>query len=137
TLAYRRLHPDCGAHLVTDAAGLTNFQTHERYDFGYIANTLEYLDKTHASSLVASLRDVLTREFCVIAPIKSLSKEHRSRWEPADFIALGLSLVNRHSYNDDQIVECYSFNIAKYKHTPDWLNPKHWANPLRWDKERW
>lgn len=32
---------------------------------------------------------------------------------------------------------CYAFNIRDYKPTPDWLNPRAWANPELWDKYRW
>lgn len=31
----------------------------------------------------------------------------------------------------------YYYDIHDYKTTPDWLNKKYWANPLRWDQERW
>ncbi|WP_407275015.1 DUF6231 family protein [Halothiobacillus sp. DCM-1] len=30
---------------------------------------------------------------------------------------------------------CYS--IRDYKTVPDWLNPRHWAHPERWDQSRW
>ncbi|KTG17767.1 hypothetical protein AUR63_06500 [Guyparkeria sp. XI15] len=31
----------------------------------------------------------------------------------------------------------YQFDIETYKDTPDWLNPRNWANPELWDKYRW
>lgn len=31
----------------------------------------------------------------------------------------------------------WGHHIANYKRTPDWLNPRFWANPERWDVERW
>lgn len=31
----------------------------------------------------------------------------------------------------------YLFDIETYKDTPDWLNPRNWANPDMWDKYRW
>ena len=31
----------------------------------------------------------------------------------------------------------YLFDIETYKHTPDWLNARNWANPERWEKYRW
>ncbi len=31
----------------------------------------------------------------------------------------------------------YLFDIETYKHTPDWLNARHWANPELWGKYRW
>jgi len=29
------------------------------------------------------------------------------------------------------------FDIRQYKETPDWLNPRNWAHPERWNKFRW
>ncbi len=29
------------------------------------------------------------------------------------------------------------YDIADYKSVPDWLNPRHWAHPERWNKARW
>jgi hypothetical protein len=29
------------------------------------------------------------------------------------------------------------FDIRQYKETPDWLNPRNWAHPERWNKYRW
>ncbi|TKA91199.1 hypothetical protein FAZ79_01265 [Guyparkeria sp. SB14A] len=31
----------------------------------------------------------------------------------------------------------YLFDIKTYKHTPDWLNARNWANPELWGKYRW
>ena len=31
----------------------------------------------------------------------------------------------------------YLFDIDTYKDTPDWLNPRNWANPELWGKYRW
>lgn len=31
----------------------------------------------------------------------------------------------------------WGYNISDYKPVPDWLNPRHWANPELWDKHRW
>ncbi|WP_290652932.1 DUF6231 family protein [Aquisalimonas sp.] len=31
----------------------------------------------------------------------------------------------------------YGFDVGTYKTTPDWLNPRYWANPELWGKYRW
>ncbi len=31
----------------------------------------------------------------------------------------------------------FNYDIRDYKHTPDWLNARHWANPELWGKYRW
>ncbi|WP_348673489.1 DUF6231 family protein [uncultured Abyssibacter sp.] len=49
-----------------------------------------------------------------------------------ELIALGLSVLAR-----SEAFEVWSFDIASYKATPDWLNPKYWAHPERWGQTRW
>lgn len=49
-----------------------------------------------------------------------------------ELLALALSPVAHH---DDVMV--WGHHIADYKRTPDWLNPRFWANPERWGVERW
>ena len=34
-------------------------------------------------------------------------------------------------------IPLYQYDIESYKDTPDWLNPRNWANPELWDKYRW
>lgn len=31
----------------------------------------------------------------------------------------------------------FNYDIRDYKHTPDWLNARNWANPELWGKYRW
>ncbi|MDG4868168.1 DUF6231 family protein [Guyparkeria sp. 1SP6A2] len=31
----------------------------------------------------------------------------------------------------------FKYDILDYKHTPDWLNARNWANPELWGKYRW
>jgi hypothetical protein len=45
-----------------------------------------------------------------------------------------VSLGYRRLDPDDGV---YLFDIESYKDTPDWLNPRNWANPELWDKYRW
>lgn len=57
-------------------------------------------------------------------------------WQIADFIALGY----RRSANSRSLTSgwaLYYYDIHDYKPTPDWLNKRYWANPERWDQERW
>lgn len=49
-------------------------------------------------------------------------------WPDDTLRALGFSPVTEH---------LWGYNIADYKPVPDWLNPRHWANPELWDKHRW
>lgn len=46
--------------------------------------------------------------------------------------ALGLQIVARgHEH------AVWAYDIARYKPAPDWLNPRYWANPERWNQDRW
>ncbi|MFW6041456.1 MAG: DUF6231 family protein [Guyparkeria sp.] len=74
------------------------------------------------SQLLASLRDRGNRPVVVY-----LGESVDDRMK---MIALGYKA----SSPDDPV---YQFDIHDYKQTPDWLNPRNWANPELWDKYRW
>ncbi|MFP4639754.1 MAG: DUF6231 family protein [Guyparkeria sp.] len=74
------------------------------------------------SQLLASLRDRGNRPVIVYL--------HESVDDRMKMIALGYKA----SSPDDPV---YQFDIHDYKQTPDWLNPRNWANPELWDKYRW
>ena len=74
------------------------------------------------SQLLASLRDRGNRPVIVY-----LGESVDDRMK---MIALGYKA----SSPDDPV---YQFDIHDYKQTPDWLNPRNWANPELWDKYRW
>lgn len=86
---------------------------------------------------IARLRDVDCRHLCIAA-----SSACRLEME-----ALGLHCVGVDAAKADDACTtkcagkyaamCFEFNIADYKRTPDWLNSRYWANPQRWNKERW
>ena len=39
--------------------------------------------------------------------------------------------------HDGRSVSVAGFDIDDYKHTPDWLSPRNWANPELWNRYRW
>jgi hypothetical protein len=47
-----------------------------------------------------------------------------------EFLALGFERVYT---SPDGLINLYSHDIASYKSVPDWLNPKYWAHPERWE----
>lgn len=53
---------------------------------------------------------------------------------PAQWRSLGF-LPHWHDENTGLTLQ--GFNLYDYKHRPDWLNAKHWANPDLWDVYRW
>lgn len=84
------------------------------------------LDSTHGQadpeeSDIAMTRDVLATR-CLAWVIDA------SSWPDDELRALGFTPVA------DAL---WGYNIADYKPVPDWLNPRHWANPELWDKHRW
>ncbi|MDR9433086.1 MAG: DUF6231 family protein [Spiribacter sp.] len=89
------------------------------------------LDSAHAIQLVSRLRDVYARQVLVIAPSTPRQPLNRS-------VLIGLGFHRRPIEGPTTSTRhWYSFDLAHYKTTPDWLNARHWANPELWDKFRW
>ena len=104
----------------------------ERFDFGIVRGVLERVDPDTGAHLMARLRDVHTRRFCVV-----LGTQHgERRWQAAELIAMGLAHWSSETLNDAEL-EIYGFDLGTYKATPDWLNARHWAHPEHWGKFRW
>lgn len=107
-----------------------------RHDAGIIIGALEQMVKPAALQLLARLRDLLTRQFCVVVPIDGERPDQTSYWQLNELLGLGLMLLNQYEI-DDGLVAIFKYDIATYKKTPDWLNPENWANPELWNKYRW
>lgn len=106
------------------------------YDLAIVVNTLELMDKKTGGNVIARLRDVYARGLYVAVSASADQPGIRSHWQHAELIAYGLRLVKRYT-DDANPMDLYHYDIYDYKTTPDWLNPKHWANPDMWDKARW
>lgn len=136
--AYQGTHPECvvsyldpdgtlsGEVLLEELAG------HGRFDFVILRGVLEHLDRDTGAHLLARLRDVHTRRFCLALN----TTDHEHPWQPAALIAMGLSHWSRETVNGAAL-EIHGFDLGTYKATPDWLNPRHWAHPEHWGKHRW
>lgn len=101
-----------------------------RFDFAFVAGTLERLAKPEAAALIARLRDLHAARFALAVGFSAARA-----WSHAELLAFGLTPVATGS-NDDACA-LYAFDIAHYKQTPDWLNSDNWANPELFDKYRW
>jgi len=101
----------------------------QRYDLGFVLlDTLEMLDVTdqQKSQLLVKLRDLLAKRIVVTCQLKD---EQLLR-------SLGFTqLIDKTGHKNDFAL--WQFNILTYKHVPDWLNSKFWANPENWNKFRW
>ena len=136
--AYQSSHPGCRfAYLDPDGTLggemlLETLAGHGRFDFVIVRGVLERLDADTGAHLMARLRDVHSRRFCVV--LSSHDGEHR--WQTSELIAMGLSHWASGTVNQATL-EVYGFDLGTYKATPDWLNARHWAHPERWGKNRW
>lgn len=83
--------------------------------------------KAEGQHLLARLRDVIAPKVLL-----SVAVDHPS-WSAADFIALGFQAI----HEPVEGMAFYGFDIQSYKQTPDWLNPRFWANPQLWNQYRW
>jgi len=106
-----------------------------RFDFALVSDTLERLDEQRGGWLVARVRDVLAPRMCVVLRVGAGWSEP-SRWDHAALLAHGLRRIARYGTSPREL-HLYGFDIERYKDTPDWLNPSHWAHPELWGKYRW
>ncbi|HYW91643.1 MAG TPA: DUF6231 family protein [Gammaproteobacteria bacterium] len=107
----------------------------DRFDFALVAGALERLPDERAVVLLSRLRDVHTQRFAVLYPRPGdAPAEHP--WQPNDFLAMGLFRYEDYALKSGTWT-LYTFDIATYKRTPDWLSPRNWAHPELWDKYRW
>ena len=135
---YLDAHPECSVtHL--DAHGtlggealLLELESRGRFDFVILRNVLERIDAETGAHLIARLRDVHTRCFCVLLGASPTGH----RWTPAELVAMGLSYWSTARLQDADVT-IHGFDLGTYKATPDWLNARHWAHPEHWGKYRW
>ncbi|SEO53486.1 hypothetical protein SAMN04488052_101581 [Aquisalimonas asiatica] len=88
---------------------------------------LESLARKDGEILLSRLRDVYARR--VLARVVL-----GGTWQQKDMTAFGFTRLAEMEPADGVL---YGFDVASYKTTPDWLNPRFWANPELWDKYRW
>ena len=99
---------------------------HTLYDLAIVSGVLENLEKPQGRQLLASLRDRLSRQYCVHVAIDN--RDTVSQWSLTDFLSMALVRVNTYSLRDSSFV-LFKYSIGSYKRTPDWLNANNWANP--------
>jgi hypothetical protein len=136
--AYKKNHEDCRIACL-DADGALDAQSllddlagRGRFDFIIVRGVLERIDEQSGAHLLASLRDLHTRRFCVV--LGDIGDD--GPWQAPQLIAMGLSRWSCADV-DDAGQEIYGFDLGTYKATPTWLNARHWAHPQHWGKFRW
>lgn len=135
---YQSAHPECAIayldpHGTLDGKTLLHELTRQgRFDFVVLRGVLERADEDTGAHLIARLRDVHTRRFCVT--LGGIDAGHP--WTAAKLAAMGLTHWSTERVNDADVA-FYGFDLGTYKAVPDWLNARHWAHPEHWGKFRW
>lgn len=98
-----------------------------RFHLAFVSG-LECMSRTDAVAVLARLRDVhAPRVIALLA--RRPAPEAASFLADTDLLALGFML-----YEGDGDARVAFYDVAEYKHTPDWLNPRVWTHPERGDK---
>ncbi|TCM61903.1 hypothetical protein EC844_12657 [Acinetobacter calcoaceticus] len=114
-----------------NASAFLNLPFSQRYDLAVVIfNPVDLQALSHAeqTQLLVKLRDLWAKRIVVLAHDVDASLLR----------ALGFNHFNVSSADmNARDITLWQFNILNYKHVPDWLNAKYWANPENWDKYRW
>jgi hypothetical protein len=138
TAGYHDAHPECrlsylDAHGTLDPDSLLEeLAGYGRFDFVILRGVLERADADTGAHVLARLRDVHAKRFCLVLD----PSDHDHPWQSSALIAMGLAHWSRETVNA-AVLEIYGFDLGTYKTTPDWLNARHWAHPQHWGKQRW
>ncbi|MDE0310532.1 MAG: DUF6231 family protein [Acidiferrobacterales bacterium] len=104
----------------------------ERYDFAAVVeSTFLQLDGHAAQQLVARLRDLHAKLLWV-----AVSDGPDTAFSSKDAMAQGMRMVDPTQFGNKD-TKWFEFSLKFYKPVPKWLNARDWANPDRWDKDRW
>jgi len=125
--AAETLDPDTLLDAPTDPA---------RFEAALVVDTLEHMSKARGGALIARLRDVYTQRLLVLTRLEETTREDPGRWTRHELMALGLRMIGPCTHRS-RTWGLFHFDIFDYKTTPEWLNPRHWANPQMWDRRRW
>lgn len=120
--------PDAVA--VTDPASLLDDPPGERIPLVLLLDVLGQLDMATGRQLLGGLRDRWAEEVLI------LHRERDDGWDLNTFLALGFRREPAAAAGAPGHA-VYRTSLYDYKLTPDWLNPRFWANPEMWGKARW
>lgn len=133
--------PGCHLRAVPDGAALATLPMTEHFDFALVAGVLEHMAHRDGEVMLQKLRDLYTARFLLAIPVAAEGvagdrAEPAGDWSRNELLAFGLVQIGIYDEAGGHI-GLFSFDIDRYKHTPDWLNARNWANPELWDRYRW
>lgn len=110
----------------TSISGITQLEELKRHRLAYVSDFPKTITTEEGHQILAALRDLKADI------VYALLSDDDSRWVMSELRALGFRHIK--AYTDESPSKTlYYFDIYDYKLTPDWLNPRFWANPDRWD----
>jgi len=119
-------------NLLSSSTQLSEPALMQRYDLAIIGNILESKSKQECQQLLGRLRDLCTPRLILIADLDN------TEWLENELLGFGFSkFCNAERGIKERNIVIYQYNIDSYKKTPDWFNPKNWANPNLWNKFWW
>jgi hypothetical protein len=130
--------PEIGTALNTGTPTTLDAATAERQrddlphvDLAVVDAEAAFADGASAVHLISRLRDVYANQVLVIGARQTTAALDRHQ-----LVGLGFRRWAT-TGEGGQRRRWYEFSLADYKVTPDWLSPRHWANPELWDRYRW
>lgn len=126
-----RANPACEVTRIADAAGFSSDEYSSQFEFSVLAGALGRQPRAELEQLIAGLRDRYSRQLVVqLDPTPTTNDDTPMQPGVSELRALGL----RQIAGSERL---FQFNLDDYKLQPDWLNSQYWANPQRWNKDRW
>lgn len=127
--AFTQAHPGCEVTHCPPAA-LPAQVAGRRFELAVVLDCLEHLPKRDALQLLGGIRNLNSPRLAVLVDLAAAG------WANTDFYALALQATERFA-RDGQALALYTYDVKEYKHVPDWLNARFWANPENFGKYWW
>lgn len=121
---------NCDINQVSYSVNISDTIFLQRYDIAIVGEIIESDDRKKTEQIIGRLRDLCSPRIIIFADLNN------SQWQENDLFGFGFNKYNHYEIDDAQFA-LYQHNIDSYKRTPDWFNPKNWANPQLWNKFWW
>ncbi len=119
-----------GGCVISPSQATPEYFGSERMPVAIVDAMADFHAPQQAITLLSQLRDIYAMQVLVITQGTNVPLDR------ATLTSLGFHRWQTSLHASDKRI-WFIFDLAHYKVTPDWLNPRHWANPELWDKYRW